>query len=277
MAPTRSGKAALGHWVRSAQASAADAVARVRNPLLPPRQMRMHGGGSFERVGIESRRRFIELGGLRPDDRVLDIGCGVGRIAIPLLEYLDDSASYDGFDVDPRMIAWAQKRISRRRQSFRFRHVDLETDMYNPGGSSSAETFRFPYEDASFSFAIATSVFTHLYPPETFNYIRETHRVLGPGGRFYSTWFLIREDDTARDTNAPGPTDRARQRVFVRRDGHWTTRPGDDRQQIGISLAEALQMMSDAGMEVVAVHDGGWSGRPATMGARQDVMISRVA
>ena len=225
----------------------------------------MHVGGNFQKVGVESRRRFIELGGLRPDEHVLDIGCGVGRIAIPLLEYLDSSATYEGFDVDAQMIAWAQRNITRRRPSFRFRHADLETDMYNPQGSSSSERFRFPYDDASFSFVIATSVFTHLYPAEIGNYIRETRRVLAPGGRLYSTWFLIREKET----------DPAPDRVFVARSGYWTARPDDDRQAIGISMDSALAMLGDAGLEIAAVHDGRWSGRVGALGARQDNVLAR--
>jgi len=274
--PHRSIFMAVRNRVRAARLAAADAVARRRNPLLPPRQLRMHVGGSFERVGIESRRRFLELGGLKPNDRVLDIGCGVGRIAIPLLEYLDASARYDGFDVDAEMISWARNNITRRRPSFRFQHVDLETDMYNPGGSSSATTFQFPYDDQYFSFAISTSVFTHLYPEETLNYIREAHRVLAHGGCFYSTWFLIRENDTDLSTGEAGPRDPERHRVFVQRDGYWTTRPGDDRQAIGISLPTALQMMSGAGFDITSIHDGSWSGRTGTMGARQDIIIGRV-
>ena len=250
---------------RSARDAVADAYARLRNPLLPPRHLRMHVGGSFNRVGIENRHRFIELGGLKPNEQVLDIGCGVGRIAIPLLDYLDESARYDGFDVDAEMIAWAQKKITGRRPSFRFQHVDLETDMYNPGGSSSAASFRFPYEDAAFSFVFATSVFTHLYPDETLNYIRESRRVLVPGGRLYGTWFLMREDEAD-----PKPD-----RVFVPREGYWTARPGDDRQAIGISMSTASKMISDAGLEITGVHDGRWSGRVGTMGARQDIIVAR--
>jgi ubiquinone/menaquinone biosynthesis C-methylase UbiE len=269
-------KRAIGKWAFAARISAADAVARARNPLLPPRQLRMHVGGNFQKVGTESVRRFVELGGLKPDDRVLDIGCGVGRIAIPLMDYLDDSARYEGFDVDSEMISWAQSKISRRRPSFRFQHVDLETDMYNAGGSSSAETFRFPYEDDSFLFAFATSVFTHLYPKETLNYINEARRVLAPGGSFYSTWFLIHEDETDLTSGSAGLTDSKHRRAFVQRGDHWTTRPGDDRQQIGISESKAVEMMTGAGIEVTAIYDGSWSGRVGAMGARQDIIIGRV-
>ena len=47
---------------------------------LPPWWLRDVGGGDFKAAGQEFLRLFIELAGLQPDERVLDIGCGSGRI-----------------------------------------------------------------------------------------------------------------------------------------------------------------------------------------------------
>ena len=135
----------------------------------------------------------------------------------------------------------------------------------SPPDCSSTGNVQTVATQQAYGLKIATSVFTHLYPAEILNYIRESHRVLVPGGRLYSTWFLIREDETD-----PKPD-----REFVRRDGYWTARPGDDRQAIGISLSTASRMLADARMEVTAVHDGRWSGRVGTMGARQDIIVAR--
>ena len=45
----------------------------------------------------------LERHGLKPEHRVLDIGCGVGRVALPLTRYLT-SGTYDGFDIVKRWI-----------------------------------------------------------------------------------------------------------------------------------------------------------------------------
>ena len=67
-----------------------------------------------------------------------------------------------------------------------FAHADIANALYNPGGSVRASDYRFPYEDASFDFAFAISVFTHLVQDDAANYIAEAARVLASGGRLLS-------------------------------------------------------------------------------------------
>ena len=159
--------------------------------LLPPRALRFVGGGDFEAVGEQFLGHFRDLGGLEPHHRVLDVGCGIGRMAVPLTRFLTDGGTYDGFDIVPHGIAWCTRRITRRHPNFRFRLVSIRNDDYNPGGSLAASQFVFPYEDASFDFVFLTSVFTHMLPDDVENYLRETSRVLAPGGRCFVTWFLL--------------------------------------------------------------------------------------
>ena len=59
------------------------------------------------------------------------------------------------------------------------------------GGTIPAAEYRFPYADASFDFAFATSVFTHMLPLETERYLAEISRVLKPRGRLLATFFLL--------------------------------------------------------------------------------------
>src|SRR3954470_20703716 len=71
----------------------------VRNRFIPepPPELRFVGDGDFRAIGAEFLGLFARLGGLRPGDAVIDIGCGIGRMALPLTQYLDPaSARYDG-------------------------------------------------------------------------------------------------------------------------------------------------------------------------------------
>ena len=112
-------------------------------------------------------------------------------MAVPLMGYLNASGTYDGFDVVRSDIRWCRRAISSRNARFRFTHADCANAEYNPGGSIDARRFRFPWPDASFDFAFATSLFTHLLPEAAENYFSEVARTLTPSGRFYFTAFVL--------------------------------------------------------------------------------------
>ena len=65
-----------------------DTVRGRRPDLVPPRRLSFVGAGDFTAIGLEFLRYFQDLGGLRPTDHVLDVGCGIGRMALPLTGYL---------------------------------------------------------------------------------------------------------------------------------------------------------------------------------------------
>ena len=137
----------------------------------------------------------MNMAGLRPDDSVLDIGCGIGRIARYLCAYLNDSGHYEGFDILADCVAWCQENISPVFPNFHFTATPMRNTYYRPDSSlPDAAEFRFPYEDASFDFVCANSVFTHLMPSVSQNYLKETARVLRPGGISCTTWFWYNDD-----------------------------------------------------------------------------------
>ncbi len=59
-----------------------------KNPLIPPRSMIFIGDGDYEKTGTEFLEYFKDLGKLKPTDKVLDVGCGIGRMSVPLTKYL---------------------------------------------------------------------------------------------------------------------------------------------------------------------------------------------
>lgn len=165
-----------------------------KGDLVPPRRMIRNIGGSFDGVGNAFLRHFIELGGLQPHESVLDVGCGVGRMAVPLTGYLAGGGSYEGFDIDAREIAWCSRNITPRYPHFRFRVADIHSKRYNPKGACTDAEYKFPYADASFDFLFMTSVFTHILQPGLENYLAEIARVLKPGGRCLITYFLLNDE-----------------------------------------------------------------------------------
>ena len=136
------------------------------------------------------------LAELRPHERVLDIGCGCGQMALHLEDYLDDRGSYVGVDIHGPSIRWCQKRIGSRRSNFRFEHIDVRNLAFNPAARHGAETYQFPYDSHSFDLILLKSVFTHMRPAEVDNYLREVARLLKTTGRCLATFFLLNKEQS---------------------------------------------------------------------------------
>ena len=162
-------------------------IARNRFLPVPPPELHFIGDGDFRAIGAEFLRHFVRLGGLRPDHKVLEIGCGVGRMALPLTQYLD--SSYDGIDIVLDGIRWCASTITPAYPEFRFHHLDVANGLYNPDGRIEGETATLPFKAASYDFVILTSVITHLRTADTERYAAEIARVLKPGGRCFLSLF----------------------------------------------------------------------------------------
>jgi SAM-dependent methyltransferase len=164
----------------------------LRNRFLPvpPPERVFVGDGGFLAVGVEFLKWFVELGGLAPQERVLDLGCGIGRMAVPLTQYLD-GGTYDGVDVAADGVTWCREAVGKRYDNFRFHHLDLLHPIYNPRGALATTAARLPFSDGIFDFVAACSVLTHLGSAEIEAYAREIRRVMAPGARCLVTAFML--------------------------------------------------------------------------------------
>jgi len=238
--------------------------------LVPPALLASVGGGDFAAVGAQFRDHFVALGGLRPDARVLDLGSGAGRIALPLTAYLT-AGSYDGVEIWRPHVAWCRRNITRRHPRFRFHHADLHNDSYNPRGRSTAATYRFPFADAAFDFVILTSVLTHLLPEEIDRYLGECARVLAPGGCVFATAFVVDADAAA------AIADRRAAYAFVPfRDGAFVVDPVHPAAAVAVDAAWLEERIAAHRLVVVGRHPGGWSGRAPALSFQDILVLARV-
>ncbi|MHB8217445.1 MAG: class I SAM-dependent methyltransferase [Candidatus Sulfotelmatobacter sp.] len=169
----------------------------LREPITPPRGLWFVGGEkNYRAINEEFLRYFVELGGLKSDHHVLDIGCGVGVMASRLTSFLSPAGAYDGFDIVKPGITWCQKHISSRLPNFTFAYADVYHEQYNPKGKLAISSWNFPYPDEAFDFAWLKSVFTHMTPAPIQHYLRQIRRVLRPGGTCLATLFFLNEEST---------------------------------------------------------------------------------
>jgi SAM-dependent methyltransferase len=253
-----------------AAADAFDAITTRRRGLMPPRRYRLVGAGDFAEVGRRYVEHLVELAGLKQSDDVLDIGCGSGRMAIPLLDFLGPAGSYRGFDIVPDWIRWCEDNVSARNPRFRFTVADIRNRKYNPGGTVDASEYRFPYDSGSFAVAFATSVFTHLMPADVENYIAETARVLEPGGHLLATFFLL------GNRSPEGPRAGAAAIDFRHRlDGCYVADPALPELAVAYDEDDVRRLLRKHGLELIEpIHRGSWSGR--TDGRDyQDIVVAR--
>ncbi len=179
-----------------------DRLTGRRDALTPPKRLWFVGDGDFMKIGRRFLAYFVEYGGLQSSHRILDVGCGVGRMALPLTSFIGSEGSYEGFDAVAEAVRWCQKHITPKFSNFQFQTADVYNKQYNPKGRLQAESYRFPYADGTFDFVISTSVFTHLLPAILDRYVAEIARVLKPGGRCFGTFFLL--NDEARRSISEG-------------------------------------------------------------------------
>lgn len=172
-----------------------DCLLGRRDELTPPKRLVFNVGGNFK-VGQKFIRYFSGLGGLKQSDRVLDVGCGIGRMAVPLTKYLNKQGGYEGFDIVPKAIDWCRRKITPKYPNFHFQLADIYNKRYNPRGKYISSEYKFPYEDRSFDFVFLTSVFTHMLPQDVENYLSEIGRVLKTDKKCFITVFLLNEESS---------------------------------------------------------------------------------
>lgn len=114
---------------------------------------------------IAQRARILGALALRPGERVVDLGCGPGLLALEMSVQVADAGAIEGIDASPSMMELALRRCAGR-ANVRLRVGDV-ADL--------------PYEDAAFDAGVCTQVYE--YVPDVPNALRELHRVMRPGGR----------------------------------------------------------------------------------------------
>ncbi len=125
----------------------------------------------------ETRRWLEETVAIMPDDVILEIGCGIGRVGQVLAPRCK---RWIGCDVSPNMLDFARQRL------VSFDNVELvEVSGFDLSSIPSH----------SIDLVYCTVVFMHLDEWDRYNYILESARVLRTGGRIFVDNFNLCSDE----------------------------------------------------------------------------------
>ncbi len=114
---------------------------------------------------------MLEMVGPRPDQRILDVGCGSGKQCFAFYDHLRGRAKIVGGDVSAELLAEARHEAQRRQAPIEFTELDFNR--------------RFPFPDEDFDrVTCCFAIYYARYVPAT---VGEMHRVLRTGGRLFTS------------------------------------------------------------------------------------------
>lgn len=115
------------------------------------------------------RARLLDAASVQAGERVLDLGCGTGDLALAL-KSRHPGALVSALDPDPKALGRARAKASA---------AGLEIAFDQGFGDA------LPYPDASFARVVSSLVLHHLEPAHKDAALREVARVLAPGGSLH--------------------------------------------------------------------------------------------
>jgi SAM-dependent methyltransferase len=217
--------------------------------------------------------RQVDLGSKR---RVLDVGCGCGRIATALSQHLSGATEYIGVDILPGFIEFGRRFISPRYPRFRFLLLDqanLTYDFWKPKESTAdLRNLSDATPPGSIDLAISISLFTHLdYAPALENLGAIARLLETPGGEAFITVFVL--DPEAREGIGGGRTGFR----FAHRTPSgelFAEKIQDPTYAVGYSVEKLDELVRSAGLYRERWIRGYWSqGKPGE--TFQDVLVLR--
>ena len=153
-----------------------NAYSRQLSPdQIASREHRNMVGGFWQEIG-SLQFEFLKNRGLLPQHKFIDIGCGAMRGGLYFVRYLD-KGNYFGIDSNTSLIEAGKFELDAAGLSNKLPNLLIN------------QKFELSLFEMKFDYALALSVFTHLYMNHIMRCLVEVNSVLKTGGQFYATFF----------------------------------------------------------------------------------------
>jgi ubiquinone/menaquinone biosynthesis C-methylase UbiE len=121
----------------------------------------------------KTNREIVERAGIKPGERVLDVGCGTGGQTLPAAE-VTGPGNVAGIDPSPDMLERAREKAAKKRLDIDFRGAAIE---------------KLPFDDQQFDVVLSSFMLHHLPKDVMRRGFGEIYRVLKPDGRLLAVDF----------------------------------------------------------------------------------------
>ncbi len=182
-------------------------------------------GGMWDVLGPLQFDFLIESG-LKPDHKLLDIGCGCLRGGVHFIDYLD-AGNYFGLDINSSLIEAGKIEVNDAGLSHKFPNLLVDDE------------FSFGRFGDKFDFMLSVSVFTHLPASIILECLKKAKLSLAPEGVYFSTFF------EAPTSNHLEPVTQMNGEVITKYDS----------DPFHLSIDELADIAGQAGLELDVVGD----------------------
>lgn len=229
--------------------------------LVPSRRTSPGDHSDFATQGDVLADHLAEHAGLHRGSRVLEVGCGRGRVARALTARLGPEGSYAGVDADPDAVGWCRRHY-RGRAGFRFVVADTHDAARSP------EQYRLPFDPGSFDLVVVPTLLASALPAACEHHLAEAARVLAPGGTLAATFFAL--NDTSRALMATGSAGLQ----FADPD-ELVAVLDEELPDEAVAYADEwiFERLRERGLTLTGLHPGSWCGREEFVGF-QDLLVA---
>lgn len=229
-----------------------------------------HNAKHFKNTMISTFQDFINRRLVTPAAKIVDLGCGCGRIAIPFAAFLE-SGRYYGIDVWPEGLQWCTENLTVRNPNMTFILNKSRNNYYfGDWDPDIRNDYRLPgVQSGDIDFLFAISTFTHLTQADCQSYLHEVARVLNVGGLAYISCFII-------DRFFFGYVEKTGLHKAVQKSdfGFYYAYSGQD-FFAGYQPDQWRNMVEEAGLEIICQEPGRWSEKPGSKYYQDTYILTR--